>query len=53
MQRLLFLNVDGIVTDDTLELQKVIQDNKDHPSYANQLMIYTNQLNGVSGTPQN
>jgi glycerophosphoryl diester phosphodiesterase len=33
MQRLLFLNVDGIVTDDTSELQKVIQDNKDHPSY--------------------
>lgn len=53
MQRLLFLNVDGIITDDTSTLQKVIKDNKDHPSYANQLMIYTNQLNGVSGTTQN
>ncbi|KRL57900.1 hypothetical protein FC70_GL000373 [Paucilactobacillus oligofermentans DSM 15707 = LMG 22743] len=53
MQRLLFLNVDGIITDDTSTLQEVITDNKDHPSYANQLMIYTNQLNGISGTAQN
>lgn len=44
MVRMLFLNVDGIITDDLGELKATINENFDHPSYAQRLLIYSNEL---------
>lgn len=44
MTRLLFMNVDGIITDDLNELKGVIQTNFNHPSYARRLLIYSDEL---------
>lgn len=56
MTRMMFLNVDGIITDDLHELQVNIETTFDHPSYAQRLLIYSNELQDVSdsaGMPQN
>lgn len=44
MTKLLFMNVDGIITDDLNELKGVIQTNFNHPSYAKRLLIYSDEL---------
>ncbi|AEB74490.1 glycerophosphoryl diester phosphodiesterase membrane domain-containing protein [Lentilactobacillus buchneri] len=44
MTRMLFLNVDGIITDNLTELQSTINSTFDHPSYAQRLLIYSNEL---------
>ncbi|WP_282801708.1 glycerophosphodiester phosphodiesterase [Secundilactobacillus kimchicus] len=44
MQSMIFLNVDGIITDNLSDLQETIKENFDHPSYASRLLIYASQL---------
>ncbi|GHP13774.1 glycerophosphoryl diester phosphodiesterase [Lentilactobacillus fungorum] len=44
MVRMLFINVDGIITDDLTQLKAVVNENFDHPSYAQRLLIYSNEL---------
>ncbi len=56
MTRMIFLNVDGIITDNLHELQVNLETTFDHPSYAQRLLIYSNELQDVSdseGMPQN
>lgn len=56
MTRMMFLNVDGIITDNLHELQVNIETQFDHPSYAQRLLIYSNELQDVSdsgGMPEN
>jgi glycerophosphoryl diester phosphodiesterase len=43
MTRMLFLNVDGIITDNLTELKTTIRSTFDHPSYAQRLLIYSNE----------
>lgn len=50
MQNMLFMNVDGIITDNFSTLKQVVQDNNDHPSYASKLSIFSNRLTGISIT---
>lgn len=44
MDRMVSLNVNGIVTDDLKTLQKQIRTYKDNPSYAKRIDIYINRL---------
>ncbi|WP_288530780.1 glycerophosphodiester phosphodiesterase [uncultured Secundilactobacillus sp.] len=44
MQSMIFLNVDGIITDNLGDLQETIKENFDHPTYASRLLIYAMQL---------
>ncbi len=56
MTQMMFLNVDGIITDDLHDLQVNIETTFDHPSYAQRLLIYSNELQTTSdegGMPQN
>lgn len=56
MTRMIFLNVDGIITDNLHELQVNLETNFDHPSYAQRLLIYSDELQDVSdssGMPEN
>lgn len=53
MQNMLFMNVDGIITDDFSTLKQVVQANNDHPSYASKLSIFSNRLTGISITVDN
>ncbi|ORN26300.1 cytoplasmic glycerophosphodiester phosphodiesterase [Lentilactobacillus parabuchneri] len=48
MTRMLFLNVDGIITDNLTELKTTIRSTFDHPSYAQRLLIYSNELQDVN-----
>ncbi len=42
MRRLLFLSVDGIITDNIEELNKIIDDYGEHPKYADRIAMYFN-----------
>ncbi|WP_416353593.1 glycerophosphoryl diester phosphodiesterase membrane domain-containing protein [Agrilactobacillus fermenti] len=56
MTRMLFLNVDGIITDNLHTLKATIKTDTRHPSYAQLLLIYINELqvvNDPTGTPEN
>ncbi|GAD17314.1 glycerophosphodiester phosphodiesterase [Lentilactobacillus otakiensis] len=44
MTKMLFLNVDGIITDNLTQLKGTIKSTFDHPSYAQRLLIYSNEL---------
>lgn len=44
MTRMLFLNVDGIITDNLTDLKSTINSTFNHPSYAQRLLIYSNEL---------
>ncbi|MDN6542168.1 MAG: glycerophosphodiester phosphodiesterase, partial [Lentilactobacillus parabuchneri] len=48
IKRMLFLNVDGIITDNLTELKTTIRSTFDHPSYAQRLLIYSNELQDVN-----
>lgn len=50
MTKMLFLNVDGIITDNLSELQATIKSTFNHPSYAQRLLIYSNELQNESPT---
>ncbi|MCZ2491277.1 glycerophosphodiester phosphodiesterase [Dellaglioa carnosa] len=53
MQNMMFMNVDGIITDDLSTLKDVVKANNDHPSYANRLSLFSNQLTGFNVTVEN
>lgn len=53
MQTMMFMNVDGIITDDLSTLKDVVKANNDHPSYANRLSLFSNQLSGFDITAEN
>lgn len=53
MQDMMFMNVDGIITDDLSTLKDVVKANNDHPSYANRLSLFSNQLTGFDVTVEN
>nr|WP_330166095.1 glycerophosphodiester phosphodiesterase [Agrilactobacillus fermenti] len=56
MTRVLFLNVDGIITDNLHLLKTTIKADTQHPSYAQLLLIYINELQVVADptdTPEN
>jgi len=42
MRRLMFLNVDGIITDNIEELNDIIDDYGEHPHYADRIAMYFN-----------
>lgn len=48
MDQMMFLGVDGIITDQLHELQVEIKDNTDHPSYANLLLALMSELGADS-----
>ncbi|WP_225352783.1 glycerophosphodiester phosphodiesterase, partial [Lentilactobacillus parafarraginis] len=48
MTKMLFLNVDGIITDNLSELQATIKSTFNHPSYAHRLLVYSNELQNES-----
>ncbi|GAF39517.1 glycerophosphodiester phosphodiesterase [Agrilactobacillus composti DSM 18527 = JCM 14202] len=53
MQKMLFLNVDGIISDDVTTLQQVIKANLDHPSYAKQILQFNSNLPSFGSAPEN
>ncbi|MHC9533534.1 glycerophosphoryl diester phosphodiesterase membrane domain-containing protein [Dellaglioa sp. BT-FLS60] len=53
MQSMLFMGVDGIITDDLSTLKQVVQSNNDHPSFASKLSLFSNQLSGFSTADEN
>lgn len=48
MDQMMFLGVNGIITDQLHELQAEIKDNTDHPSYANLLLAFMSELDAGS-----
>ncbi|TWW13310.1 glycerophosphoryl diester phosphodiesterase [Dellaglioa algida] len=53
MQNMMFMDVDGIITDQLSTLKDVVKANNDHPSYANRLSLFSNQLSGFDVTVEN
>ncbi|WP_265456542.1 glycerophosphodiester phosphodiesterase [Enterococcus sp. HY326] len=53
MESMLFLGVDGMITDDLTTLKQVVKDNLDEPSYATRILSYLNQLNPNNSHPEN
>lgn len=49
INRMLFYEVDGIITDNLHQLQTTIRRNNDHPSYADRLRLFTTTLDDFSG----
>lgn len=49
MTHMMFLNVDGIITDNLHELQSTIKTTFNHPSYARELLIYADELTVFTG----
>lgn len=49
MTHMMFLNVDGIITDNLHELQTNIKTTFNHPSYARELLVYANELTTFTG----
>lgn len=50
MAQMLFLNVDGIITDNMSVLQQTIAAHNDHPSYAQRLALFANTMDTFSGS---
>lgn len=48
MDQMMFLGVNGIITDQLRELQSEIKENTDHPSYANLLLAFMSELDANS-----
>jgi len=44
LDQMMFLGVNGIITDNLHEMQTEIRNNTDHPSYANLLLAFMNEL---------
>ncbi|KRM11191.1 glycerophosphoryl diester phosphodiesterase [Paucilactobacillus suebicus DSM 5007 = KCTC 3549] len=48
MTRMIFLNVDGIITDNLKELKENINSTFNDPTYANRLLIYSDELDNLT-----
>lgn len=44
LDQMMFLNTDAIITDNLAEMKTEIKENTDHPSYANLLLTFMNQV---------
>lgn len=53
MQKMMFADVDGIITDNLSELKETIKETNDKPSYADQILNFTVNLNTSFNTPEN
>ena len=45
---MMFIGVDGIITDNLSLLQNTIRTHDDHPSYAERMQFFSNSLDNIS-----
>lgn len=48
MEQMMFIGVDGIITDNLSLLQNTIRTHDDHPSYAERMQFFSNSLDNIS-----